>query len=104
MRSWSTRNAGWLTGFALVLLVASFVAVGWQFVQMREKARMAVEQTRHFMATLADVRQTVTDAETGQRGFLLTGDPLYLEPFTEALSRMPAELDRLRDLTRTIPE
>ena len=104
MRSWSTRNAGWLSGFALALLTASIAAVGWQFVQMRESARMAVEQTRHFMAALGDVRQTVTDAETGQRGFLLTGEASYLEPFTEALRRMPAHLDRLRDLTRNIPE
>src|SRR5882672_7011413 len=104
MRSWSTRNAGWLTGFALVLLTASIAAVGWQVVLMRENARMAVEQARHFMAALTDVRQTMTDAETGQRGFLLTGDPSYLEPFTEAISRMPAHLDRLRDLTRSVPE
>jgi two-component system sensor histidine kinase/response regulator len=104
MRSWSTRNAGWLSGSALVLLTASIAAVGWQFVQMRENARTAVGQTRHFMAALSDVRQTVTDAETGQRGFLLTGEPAYLEPFTEALRRMPVQLDRLRDLTRDIPE
>src|SRR6266852_8069522 len=104
MRSWPTRNAGWLSGFALILLTASIAAIGWQFVQMRENARMVVGQTRHFMAALADLRQAVTDAETGQRGFLLTGDPFYLEPFTEALSRMPAHLDRLRDLTRNIPE
>src|ERR1700676_594237 len=95
MRSCATRNAGWLSGFALVLLTASIVAIGWQFVQMRENARMAVEQTRHFMAALGDVRQTVTDAETGQRGFLLTGDAAYLEPFTEALRRMPVQLDHL---------
>src|SRR4051812_2677421 len=104
MQSWSTRNAGRLSGFALVLLTASIAAIGWQFVQMRENARDAVGQTGHFMATLGEVRQTVTDAETGQRGFLLTGDPSYLEPFTEALRRMPGHLDRLRELTRSIPE
>jgi signal transduction histidine kinase/CheY-like chemotaxis protein/CHASE3 domain sensor protein len=104
MRSWSTRNAGWLSGFALVLLTASIAAAGWQFVQMRENARTAVEQTRHFMAALGDVRQTVTDAETGQRGFLLTGEPAYLEPFAQALRHMPMQLDRLRDLMRNIPE
>jgi len=28
---------------------------------------------------------TLLDAETGQRGFLLTGDERYLEPYTHAL-------------------
>jgi len=31
---------------------------------------------------------TVEDAETGQRGYLLTGDPAYLGPYAAALSRM----------------
>jgi signal transduction histidine kinase/DNA-binding response OmpR family regulator/CHASE3 domain sensor protein len=104
MRSWSTRNAGWLGGLALVLLTASIAIFGWQFAQMREKTRLAVAQTRQFMATLVAVRQTVTDAETGQRGFLLTGDAAYLEPFAEGLRGMPAQLDQLRALAPAFPE
>ena len=104
MRSWSTRNAGWLSGLALFLLTASVAVFGWQIAQMRETARSAGVEARQFMAALAEVRQTVTDAETGQRGYLLTGDPSYLEPFTEALHRMPVRLDRLRVLMRAFPE
>ncbi len=38
---------------------------------------------------------TVTDAETGQRGYLLTGDPAYLEPYDAARGRLDTELGRL---------
>jgi len=62
---------------------------------MRRERAMAVEQTRHFMAALADVRQAVTRGNRIQRGFLLTGDPSYLD-VPDALSRMPAHLDALR--------
>ena len=35
------------------------------------------------------LRLALVDAETGQRGFALTGDVMYLEPYTLAVSRMP---------------
>src|SRR5260221_14511700 len=103
MRSWPTRNAGWLSGFALILLPASIAAIGWEFVQMRENARMAVEQTRHFMAARADVKQEGGDPENRQRGFLLPGDPFFPEPVTDALSREPAHPHPLRHLRRPVP-
>jgi len=38
---------------------------------------------------------TVTDAETGQRGFLLTGKEQYLKPYDQALSEIPGIWQRL---------
>jgi CHASE3 domain sensor protein len=42
----------------------------------------------------------IQDAETGQRGFLLTADPTYFNPFNEAKRQIPATKDQLRLLTR----
>jgi C4-dicarboxylate-specific signal transduction histidine kinase len=44
---------------------------------------------------LADVR----DAETGQRGYLLTGDPLYLGPYERGSKTAPVDFETLRLLT-----
>src|SRR6187549_873575 len=44
--------------------------------------------------------QHVLDAETGSRGFLLTGDPRYLEPYNAAVAQITQNLDNLR-LLRT---
>ena len=41
----------------------------------------------------------MNDAETGQRGFLLTGDEAYLEPYMLALGAQPAVMADLRALT-----
>ncbi len=38
---------------------------------------------------------TLKDAETGQRGFLLTGNPAYLEPYDAARQRLDADFKRL---------
>jgi signal transduction histidine kinase len=40
--------------------------------------------------------QSVLDAETGQRGYLLTGNQVYLEPYNETLKTMNQQLDQLR--------
>ncbi|MCL1037266.1 diguanylate cyclase [Shewanella submarina] len=42
----------------------------------------------------------IRDAETGQRGYLLTGDPRYLEPFFSGVQRSKQELKVLLDKTR----
>lgn len=51
------------------------------------------------MTQLEQVVSTLEDAETGQRGYLLTGERVYLEPYEQALSRIPGQLERLRALT-----
>jgi signal transduction histidine kinase/DNA-binding response OmpR family regulator len=104
MRSWSIKKAGWLAAAALILLIASIVMFSRQFAAMRESARSAVGETRQIMTALATLQQTVTDAETDQRGYILTGDNVYLEPFAEALRLVPGRLARLRDLMRSLPD
>src|SRR5216683_6845413 len=42
---------------------------------------------------------SLKDAETGQRGFLLTGDDRYLEPYRRALIEIPATLNTLISTT-----
>ena len=47
----------------------------------------------------SQVMAAALDAETGQRGFLLTGQEAYLAPYRSALATMPGRLDALAELT-----
>lgn len=47
-------------------------------------------------ASLTRVLQHVLDTETGSRGYLLTGDPRYLEPYNAAVAEIGQQLDALR--------
>ena len=47
-------------------------------------------------AELSGVLKDITDMETGQRGYLLTGNPAYLQPYTEAKGRIGADFMSLR--------
>jgi CHASE3 domain sensor protein len=57
-------------------------------------------------ASLAELGATLSilkDAETGQRGYLLTGDEKYLEPYQRALPLIDEHLDRLDELVSGSP-
>src|SRR5450631_2218539 len=43
------------------------------------------------------------NAETGQRGYLLTSNPVYLQPYDTALSMVPADQQRLGSLVSAVP-
>ncbi len=44
---------------------------------------------------LSAVLRLGVDAESGQRGYLITDDPVYLEPYRQATSQIDARLARL---------
>ncbi|MGH7349092.1 MAG: CHASE3 domain-containing protein, partial [Candidatus Rokuibacteriota bacterium] len=58
-----------------------------------------VSHTHEVLAKLEEVLSTVKDAETGQRGYLLTGERPYLEPYDQAVARLQTQLLQLRQLT-----
>lgn len=56
--------------------------------------------THQVLDELDGVLAQLNNAETGQRGYLLTGEESYLEPYHTAIRAIDDEIDRLRVLTR----
>jgi len=84
---------------ALLVLVVVGIAALWQFQSYR-RATMGVRESLRTLNAIENVTRRLVDAETAQRGFLLTGRPAYLEPLTTARATLPAEIDDLAKLTR----
>jgi len=81
---------------AALLVVPSF----WIFTQIKGAAsarRHAYEVILHADNLLG----ALSDAETGQRGFALTGDEAFLQPYLAAHDGVRNQLGELRKLTRT---
>lgn len=57
-----------------------------------------IEEAQQTRSAVNKILQHMLDAETGQRGYLLTGDPRYLEPYTTATANINQTLDELRTL------
>jgi signal transduction histidine kinase len=74
----------------IVLLVAIFVFVGRQASLYAD-----VQHTEQERALLARVFIDLVDAETGQRGYLLTSDKSYLEPYNDAVGQVDADFKAL---------
>lgn len=60
-------------------------------------------QAQKVRAGLTTLRDIMLDAETGQRGFLLTGDPKYLAPYEAAQAQVSENLASLRALYASDP-
>lgn len=54
--------------------------------------------TDEFIRRLDDLLSTIQDMETGQRGYLLTGQEIYLQPFNEGIADLPSRLSRIEGL------
>src|SRR6266849_3930497 len=63
--------------------------------RMQKTAALTLESSA-LQAKLSGVLKDLTDMETGQRGYLLTGDPAYLQPYTDAKDRIETGFVSLR--------
>ncbi|WP_198651544.1 CHASE3 domain-containing protein [Dyella sp. C11] len=85
-----------LLGVACVLIV---LAVASSF-----RAERWVEHSLELQQSTWELFSLVQDAETGQRGYLLTGDRTYLTPFLDAKTQLPEREARLRSMVALSPE
>jgi signal transduction histidine kinase/DNA-binding response OmpR family regulator len=74
----------------LVLALVAFLAV--QFAAYEHQAQARVRHTYQVIAQLSRILDDARDAETGQRGFLLTGDKRFLEPYWRGRTRIRTDL------------
>ncbi|MGH6872943.1 MAG: response regulator [Rhizomicrobium sp.] len=85
----------------LILALAAFALV--TFAEGERTEQGWVTHTYEVMDSLRAVLGDATDAETGQRGYLLTRKPAYLQPLVNAQARLGRDLDRFQALTSDNP-
>ena len=89
-------------GFGFLLLFAS-AALAILLSARQDAATERVRHTVEVQTRLNLVRSLITEAESGQRGYLLTGRDDYLQPYQTASAHLPAELDGLEAATSDNP-
>ena len=82
---------------ALALLAACIlIGINETGYNRSSEALADIAEASHTRSSLNRLLQHVLDAETGSRGYLLTGDPRYLEPYDAAVAEIGQQLDALR--------
>jgi PAS domain S-box-containing protein len=91
-------------GFAVLLAVLLInTAVTRRQLAVQDSNQGWVEHTQQVQLELAQFESLLKDAETGQRGYLYTGDPRYLEPYNNAVAQGNPHVARLAELTADNP-
>jgi len=101
---WKMGNRLVFGGF--LVATAILVFVGWLSYRSTARFAEASEWRKHTYEVLRNLDETVVrlvDAETGQRGYLLTGDDAYLEPYRAAIKSIDQKIGDLNSLTSDNP-
>ena len=80
---------------AVLLVMIGILAAFWSFRQI-EEAAAARRHTFEILSSADDLLSELKDAETGQRGYLLTGDDAFLEPYMAVRDSVSGHLEQLR--------
>jgi CHASE3 domain sensor protein len=93
-----------ISGFAalLLLLLANGLVIRRQLAIQVENQTW-VRHTGDVLLQLSNTESLIKDAETGQRGYLYTGERTYLAPYTLAISQINNEIEKLAAMTADNP-
>jgi methyl-accepting chemotaxis protein len=86
-------------GFALALAIAVVIGgVSYRNTSQLVESAEWVTHTYQVLENLETLVSSLKDAETGQRGYVITGEERYLEPYTAALGTVDEVLKNVRKL------
>src|SRR5256885_11724985 len=91
-------------GFGTALMV--FVIVGstsWRNIQQQSEDARWVAHTHEVITTLAQLLGAIQEAESDERGFIITGDETYLAPFEAAVAETEQRRTHLMELVSDNP-
>ncbi len=94
------RNLQFGVGLSLVILIASSVASYWS-IQNQMAHRESLSKSRRAITAVKDVLISLLDAETGNRGYQLTGRENYLDPYYRSLTEFPKAIEQAKTLDIT---
>src|SRR5580692_9992239 len=87
-------------GFGLSLLLLIGISIT-SYISVKNflKSDALVDHSNLVVKKLEGAISTMKDAETGQRGFLLTGDEVFLQPYNGSYEKATALVDDVQRLT-----
>jgi signal transduction histidine kinase/CheY-like chemotaxis protein len=98
---WSVRAKCLLVVAIPIVTLACVGTAGLALGSIEGEQRRLATADRDLTSTAAQVLQDAVDAETSIRGYGVTGDPLFLNTYTESVARLPADRSAMLDVVAT---
>lgn len=100
----NTKRLGVLGGFTLMIVLIAINAIATRRQLSNQlNSQDLVSHSDQVLLELTKTKLLLRDAESGQRGFLYTGDPKYLIPYQNSISKVQPHIDTLTRLTLDSP-
>jgi len=96
------RRLWYVMGLIVVLLVLNVWFAYHNIRQMNDDERL-VTHAQNVLNTLESIISLAKDAETGQRGYIITGEATYLEPYKTAIATIDERVKLFEQLTQDNP-
>ncbi|MBD6618076.1 response regulator [Komarekiella sp. 'clone 1'] len=91
-------------GFALSLAILTTIGlISYQSTNELIETSRREKHTYQVLNQLDKVSSQLINAETGQRGFIITGEQRYLEPYSAAMKSLDQQIKELQKLTEDNP-
>ncbi|BCL33629.1 response regulator [Nostoc sp. MS1] len=92
-------------GFTISIVILSTIGfVSYQSIQELIAASRKEQHTYQVLSQLAELNSLLSTAETGQRGYIITGEQRYLEPYQVATKSLDKTIQELQRLTSDNPK
>jgi len=108
--SWLRFNA-WPVSFHItvwslvsVVVCIATLAAGRSAYERVQATSALTTNSRVTIAAASELLQAVVDLETGLRGYALTRDPAFLEPYENGQPHVTEQIQQLRELVRDRPD
>lgn len=105
IRSRNVADIGVTIGLAVVMMF--FIVsglIGYSNIQMLRENSRNVAHTHEVITSLDELLSILKDAETGQRGYVLTGNQKYLKPYNDAIQAVGEQIAKVDMLIEDRPE
>jgi PAS domain S-box-containing protein len=100
----SRKRFSVVVGFGLLVIVlAANTLITRRQLAIQTNNQVWVTHSREVLLEVSQTESLIKDAETGQRGFLYTGDPKYLAPYNRAINEVEPNIEKLTQLTADNP-
>jgi methyl-accepting chemotaxis protein len=91
-------------GFALVFLLLLAIGVAaYRSIDSLSRTSLLVNDSHVVLENISEIHSLMKDVETGTRGFVITGEEAFLEPYESATSAISKQVSELRSLTADNP-
>lgn len=100
----NARTSWLLLGAVMMCLIAFNAFLAFSSMEKLTSTQTSLTNTGDIIVKLDDLHMSVLSAESGQRGYLLTEDILYLEPYLAALKNVQAQITEMAAVRSEMPE